>query len=320
MTAVLRAHHALQEAGLTGVGRLTRAANSTNEVWFIGPYVLRINPVVDQAILVHERNVLQALCSSVRAPKLVGYGQGDLGEWLVVERLPGEELGRRWMTMAVDDREVAITALGHALRHLHATDPVAHGLDRAPFITSLHCPHQLPVERLLERCIEASRLAFVDKGLIAEVVGVVTANADAIDDHPSSLVHGDIHFENVLWDGTTVGLLDFEFARPGPADLDLDILLHSLAEPDMHLGADYTAPKRADFERVPEWLRAAYPELFSHPRFADRMVVYRLAFEIRALIASPPDRPVSQLPVHHPYIRLERVVQGRSDLGWVLAP
>lgn len=320
MTAVLRAHHALNEAGLTGAGRLIRAANSANEVWFIGPYVLRINPHPDQELLTHERNVLQALFPSVPAPKLVAYGTGEFCEWLVVKRLPGEQLGRLWATMPTPDRRAAITALGHALRSLHAIDPIVHGLDLAPFIDTLGCPHQLPVQRLLDRCLEASRLPFVDRGIIADAASVVSANADALDDEPTALIHGDVHFENVLWDGTTAGLLDFEFARPGPADLDLDILLHSLAEPEMHLGADYAAPKRSDFDRVTEWLRTAYPGLFSHPRFADRMVVYRLAFEIRALLEDPPDRPVNELPVHHPYIRLARVVQGRSDLGWVLAP
>ena len=49
-------------------------------------------------------------------------------------------------------------------------------------------------------------------------------------------VHGDLTFENVLWhEGEITALLDVEWARPGPKDLDLDILLRCAAYPQLHV-------------------------------------------------------------------------------------
>ena len=57
-----------------------------------------------------------------------------------------------------------------------------------------------------------------------------------------TLVHGDLTFENVLWDPPSsriTAILDFEWARRGPADLDLDVLLRCVAYPKLHVAADY---------------------------------------------------------------------------------
>ena len=46
--------------------------------------------------------------------------------------------------------------------------------------------------------------------------------------------------------------------------------------------------------------------------------IYRLAYEIRSLIVEPP-RPRAgggSLPPHHPYQRIVRLIEGRSDLSW----
>jgi len=323
MTSVLRAHAAAQAAGLAHAGRLIRATNSVNEVWFIGPYVLRINPHPEQARLLHERDVLAALPADLPIPELVSYGVGTFGEWLVVRRVPGEQLSRIWLDINDHVRERSITRLGHALRQLHAVDFAGVGLKAPSFLTgdSLDCPHQLPAGRLLDLLSRAALLPFVDRGVIRSAVDLVFTAADALDDEPTALVHGDLHFENVLCDGFDLtGIIDFEWTRPGPPDLDLDVMLHSLADPALHVAADYTAlPQRSDFDHVTSWLREAYPELFSHPRLPDRLLVYRLSYDTRAMLAHPPTAPPDQLSPHHPYRRLQRVVEGRSDLAWILA-
>jgi len=49
---------------------------------------------------------------------------------------------------------------------------------------------------------------------------------------PHGLIHGDLHFENVLWNkGRVSALLDFEYATTGPIDLELDMILRFCAHP-----------------------------------------------------------------------------------------
>jgi hypothetical protein len=252
----------------------------------------------------------------------VDYGTAAFGEWLIENRVPGEDLSRTWSGLTELQREHAITALGLVLKELHAVDAVACGLDEASFLQgdTLDCPHQLPAGRLLDLLARANQLPFVDQGVTKQAVDLVVGLAGALDDHPRNLIHGDLHFENVLCDGPRLALIDFEWSRAGPPDLDLDVLLHSLADPALHVrGADRADLHRRDFDHVTLWLRQAYPELFAHPRLVDRLTVYRLAYDTRALLQDPPDRPPEQLSPHHPANRLRRLVEGRSELGWMLA-
>jgi hypothetical protein len=132
----------------------------------------------------------------------------------------------------------------------------------------------------------------------------------------SHMVHGDLHFENVLWDGRAItALVDFEWARGGPADLDLDVLLRFCAFPYLHVAEDYEAITLSkDYAPVPYWLAEDYPELFDHPNLLERMRLYCIAYDVRELLTFPPPQDGFHLSPHHPVNRLERTAKGISHL------
>jgi aminoglycoside phosphotransferase (APT) family kinase protein len=129
-----------------------------------------------------------------------------------------------------------------------------------------------------------------------------------------TLVHGDVTFENILWhDDEVTALLDVEWARPGPRDLDLDILLRCAAYPHLHVAEAYVSRTRVeDYDEVPWWLGQAYPTLFDYPSQIDRVRIYSIAYDVRDLLANPPTVAPRHLPELHAYHRLERVVHRRS--------
>jgi aminoglycoside phosphotransferase (APT) family kinase protein len=307
----LRAHAALQQAGLPDAGRLTRVANTTNEVWMAGDYVLRINRAGNaRGTLRHERRALETLASIIPVPQAVSYGEATFGEWIVLRRVRGQELSRTWPGMSDRQRRAAIAALGQALQRLHRVDARAAGLEMPP----------VPVEPVIDVLARVARLAYVETGLIRDAAELLTSTMGALDEHPTTLIHGDLHFENVLWDGEQLtAIIDWEFARAASPDVELDVMMHSLANPALHVSTDYAGSlTRQDYECVVDSLRTAYPELFAHPRLAERLTIYRLGYDARALLQDPPDRPVDELSRYHPYRRLQRVVEGRSDLRWTL--
>lgn len=321
MTALLRAHQVVRAAFPRGTPdaeprQLSRVTNALNEVWRYGPYVVRINPHPGATRLQREARLLATLPAEVRAPWPVAAGSAPFGEWMVAQLLPGTELSRAWHAMARADRRRSIKELGRCLAALHAVS--APGAE-APGGDD-DCPHPLPLARIEAMLVRARALQGVDAGVIDAAGDKLAVVADALDDGAATLVHGDLHLENVLTTGAGVsGVLDFEWCRPGPPDLDLDILLHSLSDPALHVeSGDAQALERRDFDEVVGWLRSAYPELFAHPRLPERLWAYRLAFELRSLLATPP-RPGTasgSLPPHHPYQRMVRLVEGRTELGW----
>jgi hypothetical protein len=217
--------------------------------------------------------------------------------------------------MAPAQRRLAVRQLAYMLRSLHrSTSPV--GLE------DLGAPQLLkggqgqdPTTPLRVGLDRARSLKHVDRSMIDALLDIVRGTSRTLEpfDVPT-LIHGDLTFENVLWDGNQVtALIDFEWSRPAPADLDLDVMLRFCAYPDLHVAEDYvdqTHPE--DYAEVPWWLREDYPQLFQFPRSADRLRLYAIAFDVRDLLAFPPPSPASQLPPEHALNRLARLVSQRS--------
>ena len=315
MTARLRAQKVFRELGLPLVADAERAPSAANEVWVCGDRVLRINPVQGSRRLHREAVLAAKLPKGVGYPAVLGYGVAATGEWLLVERVPGTVLSRVWPTLSEDERRAAVRDVGARLKLIHKTKapPEVLGDDRFD---------AYPVEptRLLLMLAQARELPHVHPRVLDEATAFVTAAAKYLD--PQSkwvFVHGDLHFENVLWhEGKVRAVLDFEFARPAPRDVDLATLLRFCAAPHLHVAEDYEAVTREqDYRTVSLWLAEVYPQLFAAPHLRERLALYDLAFDIWELLRRPPHLPVEHLPPFHAYNRIRRTVEGRGLMSAV---
>lgn len=311
-----RAMRALSETGISTDG-LVRADSVTNEVWLTPRYVVRVNR--DAGFRLHREAVLShVLPPEVGYPELVQHG-GEVGDdWLVLERKPGIPLSRAWPSMTDADRRLAVSQVAVRLKAVHSTPcPRLDGLNDVPQLLDPARRGAVAVGRLVEAFEKLARHPMIDGGLMGAAVDHVVAHADALDPFDADrVVHGDLTFENVLWDGEQVtALLDFEFARPGPADLDLDVLLRFISMPELHVAPDYEDQTRAeDYVDVPWWLAEDYPELFAHPRQLERVRLYSLAWDAKELLEYPPAKPARELHRLHPYRRLANTLNGNSYL------
>lgn len=314
--AELRARTALRAAGLDPRVPLARASSVTNEVWLTDTHVVRVNRSHDSR-LAREAIIAEALPEEVGYPPLVSHGRRRGEDWIVAERVPGTPLAHHWPRLTLPERFTAISQLAARLRALHDTPapsglPPLHG---APQL--LEVGVEQPTTTLVEALERAARLEHVDPLLMREAIDVVQACAPALDPFVApTLVHGDLTFENVLWhDGEVTAVLDIEWARPGPRDIDLDILLRVCAYPQLHVAAEYEAATHPeDYAVVPEWLEEVYSRLFAYPRMNDRLRIFAIAYEVRELLAYPPTGPVSGLSDLDAYHRLRRVVRHDSYL------
>src|SRR5436190_3134803 len=311
------AAQALQAAGVvTGAIPLERASSITNEVWYAGNWVVRVNTRERRGNLKHEAEIAVLLPPEIGYPEVVSYGSNESAEWLVHRRVAGDVLSRVWPRMSEGERRSATRQLADRLWAIHTIA----GAPTPPYLfdDNLECPHQLPPSRTVELLWRATSLPFVDHGVIMEAVQFVEANASYLDDGGATerLVHGDLHFENVLWDGSEVSaVLDLEWARPAAADIDLDVLLRFCAHPFLHVAEDYQHQARAeDYRLVPKYLHDAYPDLFAHPHVAERLAVFGLSYDIRTLLQFPPDRPIDRLPLYHPMRRIAATVRHQGYL------
>ena len=318
--AELRARTALRSAGLDPTVPLDRASSVTNEVWLTATHVVRVNRRPDNR-LAREAMLAGALPSTVGYPTILAAGGPQSGDWLIARRVRGAPLAHCWPGLETSERRSAVRQLAERLAALHATKAPA-GLPpmlRAPHLMEIGTEDPIaPVLSALER---ACTLEHIEPILISEAIDLVVGLAPVLQPFVAeTLVHGDVTFENVLWDsGEVTALLDLEWARPGPRDLDLDIILRCCAHPELHVAAKHAARTHsADYREVPAWLAEDYPELFEAPRWVDRLRLYSIAYDVRDLLAFPPTVEASRLPSLHPYHRLARVVQGQSYLDSIV--
>jgi aminoglycoside phosphotransferase len=314
--AEARARRALEGAGLDISMPLQRASSVTNEVWLADDYVIRVNRHPNQRLR-REAALAPQLPAELNYPRIVAYG-GELGaDYLIAERVPGLVLARCWPAMNRDERREAVRQLAGKLRLIHDLI-VPDGLPEIDAPQLLGGRGFSPVDPLLAALEKLKSFEFVSEKLMTETVGIVKKTAGVVDDfnRATTLVHGDLTFENVLWDGSEIrAVLDFEWARAAPRDLELDVFLRFCAFPFLHVAEDYqdlTQPE--DYAEVPWWIAEEYPELFSFSNQYERMRLYAIAFDARELLLYPPHAKPAQLSEHAPHNRLDRIVHGRSYL------
>ncbi len=304
--AITRARRALQHAGLPIDGEVVRANSTRNEVLMCGNYVVRVNREPNQRL---RREA--ALCAELPirswTPRVLGHG-GDIGaDYLIVARRPGEPLSRCWPAMSPRDRRFAIAQLAEALDDLHHT-PVPSTVPLLRRSTHLLDDGSGPTLRPLWLAIgELRRSVDIDQRLLDLIETSVSERATLVEDFPTThLIHGDLTFENILWDGRQItALLDFEWCRGAPAELDVDSIARYCRYPFAHVPEPAAQQQRsADYSDVLAWLSADLPDLFGIPHLDDRLLLFDIAFELQEVISHPDLGSRRELGALHPLNRL----------------
>jgi hypothetical protein len=261
--------------------------SESNDVWSIGELVLRVCWRGDRARLERELLVATHLPEGVPYPPVVAGGRDEALSWTVTRRLPGAALSALWDTLPPGERRAAIRRHAQILRTLHAWHPppaVSAAIRRRPPADPADPAtivgadvNPLPVSRAMLLVEAARRLPFVDPGVIDAVADrfrELRTSDPFLTDEPV-VVHGDAGTTNLLWHrGRIVALLDFEWVRWGPRDLELAPFVG-------FMGGRST---------VLSWLEEDYPRLFAAPDLVQRLWLYQLAGALRGLIVYPPRR------------------------------
>lgn len=300
------ARQILQRNGLSGRG-LRRAPSTSNEVFLAGDHVIRINRESSNAArLLREAELCLALPRLAWTPEIVEYGRQDGTAFLIVRRKRGRTLARWWPDMRRSQRREAVEQLAACLRAIHST-AVPDGLDPITETPQLLGSAGKPALPLLHGLQRLRYVANIDRSLIDELESKVHSLASSVELYlETGLIHGDLSLENVLWDGSSItAILDFEWARGAPRELDLDVLCRFLALPDLHVPeASRGRIGSGDYRDLIGWLAQSYPELFSPAELDRRLALFAIAYEVRAVLANPPNGPADRLPPAHPYRRL----------------
>ena len=290
--------------------------SDSNDVWRVGPVVVRVCWRGDRERFAREAAVTRALPAGVPYPEVLDAGsEGDLA-WQVTRFVDGVPLSTLWRGLSGAEQRDAMNQIGQALAALHA-----HRFP-ADVVAALAAPRPvgemsasalvgaditpLPVRRAHALLAAARQQGLADRALLDEAAARFDELADA--DPPAgavTCVHGDAHLGNALWkDGRLTALLDFEWVRLGPADLEI--------EP--YLREDVTGLTPSEVGAAIGWLAESYPAMFAGPDLVRRLWLYQLANAVRELFLDGAGPSADGGPQR----RLRRVVTSPDDLLRIL--
>ena len=268
----------------------------SNDTWLAGGSVLRVCWRGDRERLVRETMLLGSLPAAVPHATVMAAGRTEDLTWMVLRRLPGERLDLAWPTLSGREQRDAVVGLAGALSALHRWKPppaVWQQLQQAP-LTPPIAPDDiveagivpLPISRLLPLMDWLEEQPGVDRDLAGRVrarVGELRPLVSDAEFEDGVVVHGDASFANVLWhQGRLAALLDLEWARLGPPDLEFATI--SGDDADIQARGVSRAVSASELPLL-TWLRAGYPELFDREHLTERVWLYDICFRIRQLCA-----------------------------------
>jgi hygromycin-B 7''-O-kinase len=318
--ALVRARRALGGAGLSGGDALTRASSTRNEVYLGRDYVVRVNKQPNQRLR-REAILCGELPNYTWTPKVVAYGGRPGADFLIVERRPGINLSVAWPHLNRKLRYRATRFLAAGLRSLHEieTPRAVPPIETAPHL--LDSSAVSPVVPMLVAIEDLKRIDGVDKGMLSDLKNQVSELAPALPHlDRRTLIHGDLTFENILWDGEKItAFVDFEWCRGAPADLDLDVLLRFCAYPQAHVPEKLSRiTKPEDYREVTTWLAQELPETFDDPLLYDRLRLYAYSYDLRELKLDPRPPNGRGGPLH-PYNRIRTMLGSGGYLNRLLS-
>ena len=300
---------------LTGKPELV--TSHSNDTWYVrsasaGDVVLRVCWIGDRQRLLREAAVGRALPTDVGYPAVLASGaltvDGEAITWMTSRRLSGATLRKVWPELGPRQRTRALLDAAGPLRSLHAwrppADVAAHlgppvaSTDLQTIVGTTIVP--LPLDRVRHLVAPAGDQAPEHRAVIEEAWGWLIDHADLLprlDDPADVVTHGDLHLDNIWWDGERVaGLLDLEWVRWGPPWIDLvSVRDNALA------GDEFSEPHQL----LLDTLRVEVPGLEA-PDLVRRLTVVELAFQLRQILVWPPPGP--DPAIDHPVRLLQRLL------------
>jgi Ser/Thr protein kinase RdoA (MazF antagonist) len=261
-----------------GSGKLIPADGFANTVLMTPSHVIRLNTGRFPHAFAHEACVLSRLPESIPHPHVVAQGNRQTdGEFLILERLPGQNLELVWPELSASDHREIGRQLGSLLRTLHELTPAAWMENRwvEDVVASGRWGdgYHLPPSTIPQAIASASEGRPDLEVLLGQLAALVDDRSWAFRTNFHGFIHTDVHLRNILISDTCItGLIDFEGSRIGPIDGELDQLVRFMLNSEGPMETDY-APFIAG-------MRDTYPALLGHPDLIPRLEIYEAQWHL----------------------------------------
>lgn len=270
----------LHEAGIDYAAISKAESGFTNDVYFIDDkYVIKLsNDKVTKEKLKKEATIYQNL-NLPFTPKYIS--SGDYGDYryLIITRVNGKSLFSIWHTLSDRERTKLIGEIATMLKTFHQVDGIF--LSKYDNISIKNY-----IRNKLSKVTAALQKLELDTNCLKSVVD---EHLDELFDNVDvGLVYNDLHFDNIIYDGEKLYLIDFDRTLITALDYDMMIFKIMCDNPSKFANEkDEVNVEESDYQNVYQTFRNAYASLFSNEFVDDRIAIYQFIYLInQALDAS----------------------------------
>ncbi|XMB85834.1 aminoglycoside phosphotransferase family protein [Mycoplasmatota bacterium WC44] len=248
----------------------------SNQVYFIDDlYVIKMMDHKGNKIkLLNEIGFYKNISMS-SIPKYITSGNYNNSVYLIIEKLKGKPLYEIWHTLTTDERNDISSQIANILKEFNSQKEHS-------FLSRKH---------IRSNSIDLWTKAFKKNIDILDDKGFDTVNLlDFMENKISiifkedklGLVYNDAHFDNFLYDGKKVKVIDFDRVLYGSIDYELLILKMMINNPKKfanEIMEQYV--EIDDFDNIMPIIQEGYKELFQFKYLDDRVFIYSFFYTLR---------------------------------------
>lgn len=206
-------------------------------------------------------------------PRLYNYYISDNKDYSyeIIEKVEGVTLYNVWHTLSLEERKDVLKLVVDMMKSIHKTKGEVYNF-------ALYIKNKLNNEM--------NEVSNLFDGVVLDKFNNIIKNIDRyFIDNDYRLVHGDLHFDNILIDSNNnIKVIDFERSLSAPIDYELDIFLRMCYNPIKYASLEEEKyVNNNDYKDIPKYLKEYYPEIFNFKYFDIRHLIYDLEANLRIL-------------------------------------
>ena len=241
-------------------------AGFTNTIYRVGDYILRI--CTDNSNEERFSNEINFYKENNNNPGIPKFYLGDTTKnivpyyYEVIEKVNGKTLYEVWNKISKEEKLDIVNQIINLIRPFHSKKE--EGYDFIEFLKSR-------LNKLQEKCE-------LEDSLFNDILDICSKY---FKDNEFVLIHGDLHFDNIIYDGSKVHLLDFERSMVAPIDYEFRLLSRYDSEPYLWASAQTDMlTYESDYQDLMDMFIDNYKELNEIPNVRERLELYSIIEEL----------------------------------------
>lgn len=208
-------------------------------------------------------------------PKIHSVGDYKGSKYIILSKAQGKALYQVWHKLSDQEREDVLRQIAHILKTVHKSQKHTF----------------LDAQSIRDNLVAFWTKSFQDEIDVLRSKGYETRNLreyvlkrvpTVFEESRLGLVYNDAHFDNFLYDGRNVKLIDFDRILYTSIDYEL-LIIHTMVNNPKKFASERVEEmvNMEDYTKVLPTLRKEYPELFEFTYLDERIYVYWFLYTLK---------------------------------------